>query len=404
MKTPTVSYCTAVMNRTHHLKLTLPSNLAAQRGNGMEFVIANYGSRDDLDEWIHTACAALLAKGVVSYVCNRRLRNFHMPRAKNMAHRAASGDIVCNLDADNFLGGGFTEYLRRIFKREPDSLVHATGGYSAHGRIALLRHHFEEVGGYNESFEGWGNEDYELINRACSLRHLTPHECTSPAFARCLEHDDADRMRNFPTPLRAIPKEQTRRANEQRAKFQSPAWRRGLLIPRLIHLVVLPGETSRFWNAAWCSWQKWHPGWEFRIWTEDEAASLIGPPSAALVGEPRRAWLQCRLLYELGGVAVHPALNCARPLDSQIRDVTASVVPQSGAGIVWLAAGFRRHSLFWDMLRQPGFFQQADSSNRFHELAARHHWRELPPPGRLRPTEIEYPSSGYFVTSRDRTR
>jgi hypothetical protein len=399
MKRLTVSYCTAVMNRTHHLKETLPRNLAEQKTPGVEFVIANYGSRDDLDSWMRDACREAIANGQIKYVRNRRPRYFHTARAKNMAHLAATGDIVCNLDADNFLGNGFTSYLRRVFNREPDSVVHATAAYSAHGRIAMLRHHFEEIGGYNESFEGWGNEDYELINRACALRHLTPHPCPSPAFARCLEHGDEERIQNFSPRIRSLGKDKTCWANGKRFVFSSAAWRRGLLIPRTFHLVILPEEGPGAWAPAWTSWQKWHPRWRLRVWTVDEVENVAGAAPAGLTGERLRWCLQCRILYRFGGVIVHPGLNCARPLEPLIRDATACIALHNGVEAFTVAAAFRRHSLCWEVLERPGFFHQADPETCFRDLAARHHWRELPAPCHNPKSVTTQGSESYFLST-----
>ena len=40
-----------------------------------------------------------------------------------MAHALTTGDYVCNVDADNFVGFGFTEYLRAVFTRRPNAIL-----------------------------------------------------------------------------------------------------------------------------------------------------------------------------------------------------------------------------------------------------------------------------------------
>ncbi|MFN0125152.1 MAG: glycosyltransferase [Verrucomicrobiales bacterium] len=367
------------MNRTHHLKLTLPENLASQPRRGVEFVIANYGSRDDLDEWIRSTFREELRAGRIRYVRNRRPRYFHQSKAKNLAHRSAQGDIVCNLDADNIAGRGLTDHLRDVFSREPDSLVHFTGNYSAHGRIALLRHHFDELGGYDENFSGWGLEDYEFVHRACALRHLTLARCGLPQFAGCLDHSDEARMENMSPRLARLGKQGMRDANERRMRYRSPEWKRGALIPRLIHFLVLDGDTDFACQANRRTWRRWHPGWEFRDWTETEAVNRFGPAPGEWCGESRRAWLHCRLLYELGGVVIHPRLRCGQPIDGLLRDTSAAYFPGDGDSMFWLGAGFRRHSLPWELSREHRVFPLDDRASAFLRIARRHHWREIKP-------------------------
>lgn len=376
---PSLSFCTAVMNRTHHLKMTLPENLASQPQRGVEFVIANYGSRDDLDEWIHSNFRDEMRTGRIRYVRNRRPRYFHHSKAKNCAHRAAQGDIVCNLDADNIAGRGLTDHLRDVFSRETDSLVQFVGNYSAHGRIALLRHHFEELGGYDESFAGWGLEDYELVNRACALRHLTLEKCELRQFAGCLDHSDEARLENMSPLLARLGKQGMRAANERRMRFSSPQWKRGALIPRLIHFLVLEGDTDSACQANRQTWRRWHPGWEFHVWTETEAVDRCGPVPGEWCAESRRAWLHCRLLDELGGVVIHPRVRCGQPIDSRLRDITAAFCPGDGDVMFWFGAGFRRHSLPWELSSALPIFQADDRTAAFHRIARRHHWSEITP-------------------------
>src|SRR6476660_4405577 len=53
-----ISLCTTCMGRAHHLKQTLPRNLADSvdwaRPEAVEFVVLDYSSPDDLAEWITT--------------------------------------------------------------------------------------------------------------------------------------------------------------------------------------------------------------------------------------------------------------------------------------------------------------------------------------------------------------
>ena len=117
------------MGRAHHLKHTLPRNLADSvdwaRPDAVEFVVLDYSSPDDLAEWITTdpRLTPYLDAGILKFARSTGQTHFRHSHAKNMAHALATGDFVCNVDADNFVGFGFTEYLRAVFTRRPNAIV-----------------------------------------------------------------------------------------------------------------------------------------------------------------------------------------------------------------------------------------------------------------------------------------
>jgi hypothetical protein len=99
-----ISFCTTCKNRLWQLRHTMPPNIAAIEADGCsEMVLVNYNSEDGLDEWIGQFRPAMDA-GTLRYVHERSDPHFHGFKAKNLAHFAATGDFVVNLDADNFVG------------------------------------------------------------------------------------------------------------------------------------------------------------------------------------------------------------------------------------------------------------------------------------------------------------
>ncbi|MFW6600185.1 glycosyltransferase family A protein [Propionibacteriaceae bacterium Y2011] len=207
-----LSYCTTCMGRAHHLKQTLPRNLADNvdwsRPDAVEFIVLDYSSPDDLLEWITTdpQLAPYRDAGILRIAQAPGQDKFRHSHAKNMAHALATGDYVCNLDADNYLGAGFTSYLRSIFLRRPNAIV-ATNRFDARlnaglykgsmGRIALSRTNFHLLGGYDESarFKGWSGEDTDLIMRAFRA-FLRPVWIRNRDYLRVVMHDDMERVRN----------------------------------------------------------------------------------------------------------------------------------------------------------------------------------------------------------------
>jgi hypothetical protein len=115
-----------------------------------------------------------------------------MAHAKNLAHRLALGEIVCNLDADNYATPEFTDQLRRLFAAGDRQIVRGEGLAGYWGRIALTRRWFEELGGYDEEFEGWGYEDTDLIMRGERLGMLV--RSVPASFGKVVAHRDEERF------------------------------------------------------------------------------------------------------------------------------------------------------------------------------------------------------------------
>ena len=107
-----ISFCTTCKGRLEHLKQTLPANIEACKGYpNTEFVILDYDSRDGLEQWIKDNFQEEIKSGLVRYAKLDGATDFKMAHAKNMVHRLATGDVLCNVDADNFLASGTPEYL-----------------------------------------------------------------------------------------------------------------------------------------------------------------------------------------------------------------------------------------------------------------------------------------------------
>lgn len=205
-----ISLCTTCMGRAEHLKQTLPRNLADSvdwdRPDAVEFVVLDYNSPDDLVEWITTdpRLRPYLDAGILKFARSGGHTHFRHSHAKNMSHALATGDYLCNVDADNFLGFGFIRYLRAVFARRPNAIV-ATNRLDSRlnlgvhkgsmGRIALSRANFELLGGYDEGrrFLGWAGEDTDLLIRAVRT-FMRPVFIRERRFLRVVQHSDVDRV------------------------------------------------------------------------------------------------------------------------------------------------------------------------------------------------------------------
>lgn len=190
-----ISFCTTCMNRLFHLRRTLPPNLrvAADSGLDVEFVLIDYGGTDGLERWVTRRCRDALKSGLLRAYRTDEPTVFRVAHAKNIAHRLAAGDILCNLDADQFLTPSYLLHLTDAFRQERPCVVR--GRLSGWGRVAMQREHFIGAGGYDEWFDGWGCEDLDLCRRAQRLWNLE-ERVTPRSVLRLIRHSDEVRMAN----------------------------------------------------------------------------------------------------------------------------------------------------------------------------------------------------------------
>lgn len=170
-----ISFCTTCMDRLCNLKETLPKNIKSnERYPHLEFVILDYNSKDGLEEWMKKNMMNYIKSGRVSYYRTDEPKYFSMSHSRNIAFKIASGDIVNNLDADNFTvkeGVSLKEccasYINRIANECPEKAIFAKGKRGMHGRIGFYKKEFiETLGGYDESLIGYGHDDHDLVQRA----------------------------------------------------------------------------------------------------------------------------------------------------------------------------------------------------------------------------------------------
>lgn len=166
-----VSYCSVCYGRLWQLAFTLKDNLENLKDDE-ELVLVDYNSPDD------TMIFVLGTKFFIKYIEEGKFKfikvlevdKFHCPKAKNIAHRFGQGQILVNLDVDNFLIK-MRDKIDKAFNKDINSILHmnieALGG--AFGRIALSKNNFYKLGGYNEELLAHSHQDTDLINRAKAM-------------------------------------------------------------------------------------------------------------------------------------------------------------------------------------------------------------------------------------------
>lgn len=164
----TISLCTTCMGRLHDLVQTMPKNMADNADYPrVEFVLLDYNSQDDLGKWVKENMMAHVESGKLVYARTTEPKWFHMAHSRNVAFKMASGEIVCNVDADNWTGPGFATALNRLANERPERAVFVKGWQLIRGRVGVYRQEWIDLlGGYDENLLHYGHDDRDLLDRA----------------------------------------------------------------------------------------------------------------------------------------------------------------------------------------------------------------------------------------------
>lgn len=196
-----ISFCVTCKGRLWQLRQTLPGNLDIAQADGhIEIVLVNYNSEDGLDEWVRQF-RDQLDSGVLRYVHERTEPFFHCSKAKNLAHFAATGDLLVNLDGDNFIDD-IPRVWRQVWAEHFDTVIHGLdvdGSDGTYGRIGLPRKHFLAIGGYDEQLLPAGVQDRDLIERAKASG--LAHRRIRPTGLAAIRNTIAEKMRFLDTEM-----------------------------------------------------------------------------------------------------------------------------------------------------------------------------------------------------------
>jgi hypothetical protein len=153
------------------LRRTLPKNLKEIEHDSDRFEISllNYNSSTILDEWILNNLQEHINSGLLKYHHNLTVKDYHNSIAKNQSHKLASGDILFNLDIDNFISNSH-EVIYEEFTKDPDIVLNTHDfevGSGTCGRIGISKVNFLKLGGYDEHLPSSGTwEDIDFLDRA----------------------------------------------------------------------------------------------------------------------------------------------------------------------------------------------------------------------------------------------
>ncbi|MCL2651165.1 MAG: glycosyltransferase family 2 protein [Candidatus Azobacteroides sp.] len=190
-----IAFCITCMNRLSHIQQTLVQNMENNfLPDKVEFILLDYNSSDGLEEWAKTL-QNYIDIGILHYYRTNVPAHYHRSHSRNMAFRLSDAEIVCNLDADNFLGKGFSEYILQQFIEAKEKMF-MTSNFSSmniFGRFCACRSDFMHIRGYNELLSGYGTEDSDLFNRLIKIG-LRQNVFYNNSFCKAIEHSHKERI------------------------------------------------------------------------------------------------------------------------------------------------------------------------------------------------------------------
>jgi len=196
-----ISFCTTCMDRLYHLRQTYPTNLErASTYKDAEFVLVDYGGKDGVEEWVRSEMKGHLDSGRLKFFRTDEPKYWVAAHAKNIAHKRASGDILCNLDADVTIPEGFCEYIADAFSKNRKMVMafrseDGQGHNGCAGLVTATREDFYSVNGYDESINlGWGYDDMNYQFRVRMQNGLDLF--TPPPIISCISHSNEVRTAN----------------------------------------------------------------------------------------------------------------------------------------------------------------------------------------------------------------
>lgn len=171
-----LSFCITCMNRLYQLQETLSHNIAViQKFEGVNLCLVNFNSQDGLHEYIINNFQQQIQQGVLRYFYTKEPTYFHCSSAKNLAHRLGNGEILYNLDGDNYVSADNIEKIINITSNKNhiffhDRIYNNNKHNGSFGRIAMRSTDFYRVEGYDEALLGAAVHDSDLVKRLKKIK------------------------------------------------------------------------------------------------------------------------------------------------------------------------------------------------------------------------------------------
>ena len=199
-----ISFCTVCMNRVHHIQATLIKNIEDNLSYPhLECILLDYNSSDGLEEWIKSdaKAAEYIERGILKYYKTTEPVYFDRSHSRNLMFKLATGDIICNIDADNYAGEGFAVYVNSVFEKEQNIYLVADTQKrfyflrNAFGRFGVKKSDFITLGGLDEKMKSYGSETVDFYERL-EMAHKKEVVIENTNFLKTISHGDEERISN----------------------------------------------------------------------------------------------------------------------------------------------------------------------------------------------------------------
>ncbi len=154
------------MGRLTFLKQTLPGVVAQ---SGVRYCLVDYACPEGCGGWVARCYPSEVRGGRIAVERVRGLTYFNKSRANNRGAARAIGEgarFLCFLDADTLVTSGFVRWVLRHVEDDRFLIAGLRAGRrylrSTGGILVVSAAQFQCSDGFDESFQGWGQEDVEI--------------------------------------------------------------------------------------------------------------------------------------------------------------------------------------------------------------------------------------------------
>jgi glycosyltransferase involved in cell wall biosynthesis len=187
----TLCFVTTCMGRL----AALQQSLGAMLGQGCSCVVVDYSCPEGAGDWVeanHPSPQVVRVPGQTQ---------FNASAARNVGARQTSGAWIGFVDSDVVLAPGFAHAVLPTL--QPGGYYRAfTNDRGLGGTFICTRTDFDRVGGYDEMYRCWGEEDNDLYD-ALQFVGLECRELPGDLLTH-LAHDDETRTRYYPVTDRIL--------------------------------------------------------------------------------------------------------------------------------------------------------------------------------------------------------
>ncbi len=186
MSTPDYTFVTTCKGRLHHLQQTLPSLM---RTRCTEIIVVDYQCPDHTADWVAAHYPGIKVIRVTDDA------GFCLPRARNIGAAQVKSPWIVFIDADVSVNEGWDDWLEANVTPGSTYRLGAVNGKinpEAFGTFICEKAAFERIGGYDESFIGWGGEDIDFYRRLAATMRKGEYPGT---LVSAISHGDEERTK-----------------------------------------------------------------------------------------------------------------------------------------------------------------------------------------------------------------